>query len=243
MVKKTEEGAGMGLVPIGEIKERMLEIFKEGREGFEEGTTPGELIIPRVKLLQGLSPEVQEEPKDFHAGMIIDSLTRGGLPETFIPIFKRTRWFRFNPRDAKSPHFVPEVKPGGIVWRSDDPNDPRVKAETQFGEHGEAPPATTFMEFLCYFEGLAMPVVLGFAKTSFKAGRELLSLARFSSGPMYGRKYKLRAVQESNDKGTFYVFRVLPAGLASPDEIEIGQALHAQLSKGGFQTHDESVEE
>src|SRR3990167_7619408 len=53
--------------------------------GFEGGVEKEDLIIPRAKLLQAMSPEMQEG--GFTVGEIINSLTKEYLAEEFIPIF------------------------------------------------------------------------------------------------------------------------------------------------------------
>lgn len=236
---------GTGLVASGGVKQQIVEMFKAGRPGFEEPMKPNEVVIPRVKLLQGLSPEVQEDSRNFYSGLIINSLTKEQLPETFVPIFKTTSWVRFNPRDAKDPNFNPEFKPGDVVWRSSDPEDPRVKAESVFGEDGSNPVATTFMNFLAYFTGSPMPLMLSFSKTSFRTGKELLNMARYSGGAMFSRRYALSARKETNDKGTYHVYTVKPVGPADPDEVEIGKIFYDGFFefRSNLKTHEEAPEE
>jgi hypothetical protein len=219
------EETGLVVSPA-EMKAKILAVFEQGREGFEEGMNPKEAVIPRVRLLQGLSPEVQEKPRDFFAGMVINSLTKETLPPRFIPILKWTNWVRFNPRSDKDANFVPGIKAGEVVWRSTDPDDPRVVNETKFGKNGETPAATTFMNFLCYFEGIAMPLVLSFGKTSYGAGKELLNIARYAGGAMRSGKYELGVRQETNEKGTYYVYTVAKVGTVEADELEIGKTLY-----------------
>jgi len=46
-----------------------------------------ELIIPRAKLLQALSPEIVEGMEGLKPGMIISNLTKEALPAKFSPFF------------------------------------------------------------------------------------------------------------------------------------------------------------
>src|SRR3990167_3555991 len=81
--------------------------------GFESGVEKEDLIIPRAKLLQAMSPEMQEG--GFRVGQIINSLTKEELNEEFIPIFMFKNWIRFNPRSKTEPNFNSEYEAGGIV--------------------------------------------------------------------------------------------------------------------------------
>lgn len=219
------------------------------RKGFEEPTQKEDLQIPRAKLLQALSPEVVVGEKDpvsnepLRPGMIINSLTKQVLPAEFIPVFKFTNWIRFNPRNTKADDYDPAYGPGDIIWRSTDPLDPRVQEEGKFGPNGEAPLATKFLNFFCWFPGVNMPVVLSFSKTSLKAGRRLLSLAQFSGRDMFATKYKITSKQETGDAGSYFVLNVEQVGLASEVEYNIGDQLWQQYSNKPIQVHDEAPEE
>ena len=213
------------------------------RKGFEEEISKEDLIIPRAKLLQALSPEVVEDAKQFQPGLIINSLTKEVLPVEFVPVFKFTNWIRFNPRNSKDPNFDPLYGAGDIIWRSKDPLDPRVQEESQFGANGEAPLATKFINFFCYFPGVNMPLILSFSKTSLKAGRRLLSLAQFSGKDMFATKYKLASKQEIGEAGPYFVLNVDPAGAASEEEYAAGALLWEQFHTKPVQVHEEAPEE
>lgn len=238
-----EAAKAAGLVPAGEMKDKIIAMFDKTREGFEE-FDPSQITIPRAKLLQGLSPEVQQNPKEFYAGMIINSITKEQLTLSFIPLKKFTTFARFNPRDNRDPNFNKDFAPGEMIWRSNDPNDPRVKEEAKWGANGEPPLATTFMNFLVYVEGSTMPVVLSFSRTSYTAGKNFYTMAVGYGGAMYGHKYQLEAVQETNSKGTFYVLGVRHAGACTPQETEVGKMLYDAFG-ASIQTlkiHDEEPE-
>jgi hypothetical protein len=215
------------------------------RRGFEEGVTKEELIIPRAKLLQALSPEVTDgmkspDGKDLKIGMVVNSLTREILPSEFIPIFKFTNWIRFNPRNDKDPNFDATFEPGAIIWRSNDPSDPKVQSEGAFGPNGEVPIATKFINFFCYFPGVPMPIIVGFSKTSYKAGRQLLSLAKFTPGDMFSRKYALTSKQVKSEF-TYQVLEVSPAGIPAESDYKFAECLwdeYASKAKD-IKVHDE----
>ena len=175
-----------------------------------------DLIIPRAKLLQALSPEVAEG--DLKAGMIINSLTLETLPLRFVPIFCFKSYFRFNPRNRTDAAFDSAYEAGALIWRSIDPDDPRVVEETKFGPNGEKPLAMTCLNFFSCFPGVAMPIVASFSKTSYKAGKQLLSLTRFCGGDMWSRAYQLGSTLQNNNQGTYYTFSLTSLGASSAEE-------------------------
>lgn len=204
--------------------------------GFEEETDRSDLLIPRAKKLEQMSPEVSDG--DMKAGQIINSVTGEELPEKFIPIFFFKQWIRFNPRDSKSPDYNSEFGPGDIVWRSSDPNDPRVQEEGRW--IGDQPPkATAFLNFFSLFEGQEMPIIVSFCNTSYKAGKTLLSLAKFTGGDMFGKKYSLTTKKTQNDLGTFYVMNVKLAGLPTDEEFKKAETFYDSFRGKDIQVHAE----
>ena len=184
----------------------------------------GDLIIPRCKLLQSTSPEVQESKfEGAKPGLLINSLTLDVLPPRFVPIFTWKEWFRFNPRNRDHEHFDATYDQGALIWRSLNPDDPKVQEQAVFGENGEAPVAMTVLNFFSLFSGVSMPIVVGFAKTSYKAGKQLLSLARFCGGDMWSRAYQLGVELQKNDQGTYHPLTVPPLGERATAERHIAE--------------------
>lgn len=199
-------------------KETAGAVAVTGSRGFEDGVGREDLIIPRAKLLQALSPEVAEDPRKFTQGMIINSLTKEELPDVFVPVFVYFEWIKFNPRSSSEEGFDTNFEPGAIVWRTNDPNDPRVANDPGSWQY-------KIMNFFSIFPGVPMPVITSFSKSSYKAGKNLISLAKFGGGDMFSKKYRLTSKLEKNDKGQFYILRTDPAGLSSEDERKQAEGL------------------
>lgn len=214
------------------------------QRGFESGITQEDLIIPRAKLIQALSPEITEG-LGVKPGDIINSLTKEVLPDEFIPVFMFKNFIRFNPRSKADPNFDPAYEPGAVIWKSTDPADPKVVAETMFGQNGEKPIATTFLNFFSYFPGVPMPVIVSFSKTSYRAGRQLLSLAKFCGGDMFSRKYRLMSLMETNDIATYAVFKVVPVGSTNPEDYSLCERLWNDFSAKAkdIHVHEETTDD
>jgi len=212
------------------------------KRGFEAGVDQGDLIIPRAKLIQALSPEMQEGTDGIKVGSIINSLTKRVLPEEFIPVFSFKNFIRFNPRSKDDPNFNTAHDPGAVMWKTSDPHDPLVIEQTRFGDNGEKPLATTFLSFFSYFPGVPMPVIVSFSKTSYRTGKQLLSLCRFSGGDMFSRRYRLTSQMETNDIATYAVLRVSPLGEAEGRDLALCESLWNDYSgkTQNIQVHEET---
>ena len=208
----------------------------QGR-GFEEPTDREDLLIPRASLLQALSPQVSEGIEGCKAGIVVNSVSNSVLPEEFIPIFKYTEYLKFNPRDKKDPAFDPAYEPGQLIWKIVNKEDPRV-AETKFAEDGSKPLAQKVMNFLCYFPGEPMPIVLGFAKTSYKAGKKLISLAQLSGGDMFSRKYRLQVKQADKEGIKYFVLDVALISKTNQAEFAIAEGLYNRFRGKELKVHE-----
>lgn len=208
------------------------------QRGLEQNVEREDLLFPRTKLLQPTSADDFEANPGLKPGGIINSITKELLPERFIPVFFFKEWLRFNPRRKDDPNFVEGAEPGALLWKTTDPNDPRVEEQTKFGPNGEVPAGQGVLNFFAYFPGHDMPVILSFAKTSYKAGKQLLSLAKFTPGDLFGRAYTLSSKKEQNEQGTYYVLQVFPAGKASDAEYAQAEAMYAAFANQDIKTHD-----
>lgn len=183
--------------------------------GFGETITTNDYILPRVELLQALSPAVSEGVGK--VGSIVNSITKEDLGKevTIVPLKLEKNFIRWFPRQEG----------GGIMYRTNNPQDPRVLADTQWVGK-EKPKCTAYLNFLCMVAGQSIPLVCSFAMTSYKAGRTLLTLAKSSGGDLFSNKYKLTARQRQNNFGVFWVYQVDKIGPCTEDEYKLAEKMY-----------------
>lgn len=203
------------------------------RRGFEEATNPQDLIMPIALLLQDKSPDVLNG--EFAPGTIIDSLTKSALPKEFIPIFKYTFWMRKNPLNKTDVNFNRDYEAGQIIYKTNDPQDPRVLEDSKWGENGEQPIATKYLCFFSYFVGHPVPVVLSFYKTKFKMGQQLLSLTSLLGRDMFERKYLIESFLDQKEQ-TFYNYKIAPIGKVTEEQFKICESLWQQFHRSKIET-------
>jgi len=202
------------------VKKEAQEVSTEVRQprGFDD-EDQGDLLLPRIELLQAMSPAVQNGLGK--AGELVNQISKTPLPtDIIIPIAMHRKYIKWVPRNEG----------GGIEYQTSDPNDPRVIQDTKWGAHGEKPTCTKYLNFLVLLEGSTLPIVLSFAMTSYQAGRKLYTMAKMAGGDIWAKKYKLHSVQKTNNMGSFFVFDVTEAGSTSAEDKKVCESLYTAFS-------------
>lgn len=200
----------------------------EGPMGFEDEDA-GDVIIPRVKVIQSLSPERKDKIAD--EGDIINSLTKEKLNgKVFIPVFKFNNniWWKDRSegggmkcmsRDGK----LANTSDGSLMYcaqcrRNEFDNTKQGKEAI--------PTCTKYINFLGFFEGERMPIILSFSKTSYNEGKKLYSLAKVAMQNMWNFGYKLDAKLMSKSGNEWFVPFMTNNGPTSDEDREFGMALY-----------------
>jgi hypothetical protein len=207
-----------------------------------------DLILPRIKLMQDMSPEVQEGKAK--AGELVNSLTgqNYGTRLEFVPL-----------TNSKTRMFWQDRKEGNAVLCSSDdgkhPKDPTAAAkiakkmklkefpvtmpdckscpfgnwaEDDAGGDREAPRCTSYYNFPMLIKGDSSPSALTMSRTKLKVGRKLLSLVVLSGDnvSIYAKRYELSTVKEKSDLGTYYNYAIKPIGYVTEAEYKVTKGLH-----------------
>jgi len=108
-----------------------------------------DLKIARTKLMQQMSPELQDEVLPLKVGDIINSQTKDKLPEEFIPFFLFKSYIRFNPRSTEDPDFDKGYEPNQLIWATNDIIKPTPEQLKDCAWRGQTPPlASTIYNFV-----------------------------------------------------------------------------------------------
>ena len=196
--------------------------------GFEDEDAQ-DMIIPRIKVIQSLSPERKD--KIAEEGDIINSLTKEKLNgKTFIPVFKfnnNVRW-----KDRSEGGGILCISRDGKVGTQSDGTTLMCSAckrcefdNTKQGREA-VPTCTKYINFFGFFAGERMPIILSFAKTSYNEGRKLYSLAKVTMQNMWNHGYTLESKLKAKAGNEWYICTVTPAGPTSEKDKKFGMALY-----------------
>lgn len=188
--------------------------------GFEDENSD-DMIIPRVKVVQTLSPERKD--KIANEGDIINSLTKEKLNgKVFIPVFKFNNNIEWRDRSEG----------GGIICMARDgkcgekTNGERLlcasckRCEFDNTKQGKEalPKCTKYINFFGFISGEPMPIILSFAKTNYAEGKKLYSLAKVTMQNMWNHGYVLNEKLMAKNGNEWYIITATPNGATTEEE-------------------------
>lgn len=214
-------------------------IFEEDAGSGMEGMSQENFAIPRLAILQSLSPQLDKKNDAYipeaEAGMIYDSVSdtlyngEDGILVALISF--RHSYLNWWPRNSRA----------GKGFIRDFGNDPTFFQKTKRNDLGqnlladgsEVIPTAEYFAFIINEEDLSISrVLIPMAKTQYKKSKKLNSMSQIMIPLENGRKvpaalffrtYRLTTVPESNDKGSWYGWKIEPgpALVDNPLGIEV----------------------
>ena len=197
--------------------------------GFEDEDA-GDVIIPRVKVIQTLSPERKDKLAD--EGDIINSLTKEKLNgKVFIPVFKFNNnvWWKDRSEGGGIQCMARDGKVGSTSDGSTVLCTQCRRCEFDNSKTGKEslPTCTKYINFFGFFEGERMPIILSFSKTSYNEGKKLYSLAKVTMQNMFNFGYTLNAKLMAKGNNGWYIPVMTANGPSSAEDREFAAALFA----------------
>ncbi len=193
-----------------------------------ENMRPEDMLIPRVVLMQALSPSVVEGSN--RPGELVNSLSREVIvgvddsPMAFIPIFHYLEWIKWGDREKNE----------GMLDRSLD-GDGALAMSAMRGERlqrggKDVMVVTEYHNFICLMPEISLvaPIMIGCCRTNHKKGKQLLTLSKYRGKyDLFAGRYTITSTDEKNKVGQQYkVFNFENAGWSTEDENSLASKLY-----------------
>jgi hypothetical protein len=208
------------------VKKTQETAVYEGPTGIASNITSEDLRLPRITLIQAMSPTAQDGTHK--SGDLINTLTQEVLtqPVKIIPCFIFKNVIKWRPRSEG----------GGIIYRTTNITEEVKKDLAWVGD--QKPLATAFINAVCLVEGQGdMPVLVSFCNTSYKAGQDLATLTTLKR-PAWKQLYELSARKVTNTKGTFHVFNIKMGQAATPEQMKAAADLYENVKNMSIDNTD-----
>ena len=224
-------------------------------------------IIPRIKLMQAISPELADHP-EAKAGQFWHTIAQENIGPVIraIPIIIRKSYVLWAPRSddrgilaraMDGVHWDPAdaeftVKPKGsaqsVTYRT-----AKTVAESRLDQFGtsipgdaNSPPAASLtynmMWYLVDRPELSPSVIIN-TRSSIKPMQQLLSRIDSKPVPHYCQVYDIGTVQQKGAEGPYFNFTYTGAGFADEKQAAEASALFEQFSEGSWMANDEAEDE
>lgn len=201
-----------------------------GRGSEEVGAE--DLVIPRLDLVQALSPILKKSDPDYdpkaEQGIFFNSLTRELYgPEVYlVPVFFRKEWVIWKDRKAG----------GGFRGAFGDPKEAAQEAQ-RINDAGEGPvEATDTAQQFCLLihdDGRIEEIVVSMSKSKMKASRNWNSLIRINGGDRFSRVYKMVSFEDQNSNGeSYWNVKISNAGFPAEEVYRHAENLYEQIHGG-----------
>lgn len=196
----------------------------------------GDLVLPRIKIVQAMSAEATDDPTRAAPGEFFDTLRQRNLGTSlrFVPLlpFKQRV---FLVRDEKRATIDAALAAGGLEPLSEGDGlkcrsydmihgqgDPGVLCEecplSKWGD-GNQPPLCSETYNVAAMDELGEMIILSFAKSSAKTGKRVFSMLRMQPGQPWTSILEATTRKEKNDLGVFFVPDVRATGEPTPTEL------------------------
>lgn len=224
MSKKQENAVA---TVVAGVQEQMPEWLQKGNKGSED-VGARDLILPRVDVLQALSPQIKKSDPNYipgaEQGMVFNTVTGElyGSSVQFIPVLFRKEFTVWRMRKAG----------GGFcgAFRSMEEAD-KFRAGLQNPDDHESVESHQHFCILLTEHG-PEEAVFSMTKSKLKVSRALNTLVQIAGVDRFAKAYRMDAVETSSDKGDYWSFKVHPSGFVSKELYERGQGLYEMIKAG-----------
>lgn len=210
------------------VKETLPAYLQDQGETGNENVGVDDIAIPRLGLVQSLSPQRKKNDPAFipgaEEGMLFNTVTGElyGTEMDFIPVFFRKEWVLWKTRDAG----------GGLEGFFPTELEGR-KALARMGNQDQYELTETAQNFvLLLTEDGPIEAVILMSKSKLKVSRKLNSLIRLAGGPRWSKVYHLESIEDSSQKGDYYNFKVTPTRYVTQEEADWSFALYEAVKQG-----------
>lgn len=214
------------------VSNEIPEWLKQGQARGAENVTTDDVIIPRIELIQALSPARKKNDPAYidgaDEGMLYNNVTRTlfGESVTVVPVYYAKQFLVWKDRKAGG---------GGSNGFRGAYGD-RVSAENAIAALGEEglEAVDTAQHFVLVRVGDEwQEAVISMAKSKMKVSKRWNSLIRMTNTDSFSRAYKLSAVTETNARNeSYFNFGISPLGFVSKDVYDRAERLYETIRSG-----------
>lgn len=236
-LQKSEDGGALILMH-DQVPEHLQGKTQGAGRGSENVGTE-DLVIPRLEVLQALSPMCTRGEAEYNPsaepGMLANSVSGQlyGKEVFLVPVFYSKQWLVWKDR----------TQGGGFFGAYPSPEEAKDRADQEGGEKAGVQVVDTPIH-LCLLvnrdTGGIDEVTVPMPRTKAKISRQWNSMVRMAGGDRFARVYRVTTAQEENQKGKFFNYVVAQSGFPAKSLYDKAEKLYESISKGRTWTMDKT---
>lgn len=247
MAKKIAKKEETGIV----LSEDRPDFMGNSQRGSED-VTIDDLTIPRVDIIQDLSPQHKKNKPEYiegaEVGMLFNTVTGKlyGNKVLFVPVYFRKEWIIWKHQNAG----------GGFMGAFPSELDAQQSFADQ-GFEGETTkvngvdvPTYEIVDTAQHF-GLIVnenssieEVVVSMSKSKMKVSRKINSMVKLAGGDRFSRAYEISAVEDQNAAGQdYWNMGIKQLGFVDETIYNIAEIMYESVSSGGKTINHEPTKE
>lgn len=217
------------------VTDQVPDYIRQDSQRGSENVGMADLVIPRLEIVQGLSPAVKRGDPGFiqgaAPGMLNNSVTRQlyGENVVLVPLHYSVQYLVWRDRKHGGGN------EGGFFGAYPTMDEARVRVAEEGGEAKGIMVVDT-PQHLCLLINpdtwAAEEIMLSMPRTKAKISRQWNTMIRLAGGDRFGRVYKVSTIFEKNAKGDFYNFHIEQVGFPTAELYARAEALYKKIAAG-----------
>ncbi len=207
-----------------------------------ENVTIQDITIPRLSMVQDLSPQRKKNNAEYiegcEEGMLFNTVTTELYPSSvlFVPAYFRLEWLVWKHRDAggglqgvfaTQEEAVEFVGQHPLAGQMTEKNEPVLDVQDTAQHFGLLLDPNSPAE-----DPRATEIVISMSKSQLKPSRQFNSQIRIAGGDRWERLYRFSAVQVDGGKGEYYNWKVEQLGFVSEAIFAQAEVLYDSIKTG-----------
>lgn len=207
--------------------EKMPAYMEQDSHRGDENVGTDDLSIPRLDVIQALSPQRKKSDPAYiegaEEGQLFNSVTQElyGTEVRFVPVYFRKEWLVWKDRDAG----------GGFCGAYPTPAEANATRNELGTDTHEVMDTGQHFGIIVSDDGME-EVVISMSRSKMKASRQLNTLCKMAGGDRFGSMYEVSAIEVSGDKGDYWNLGIKRLGYVSEEVYHAGEKLYDAVCTG-----------
>jgi len=216
---------------VAKAQDQVPAHIKQGKARGSENVSQQDIMLPRLDIIQDLSPQHKENKPEYiegaKVGMLFNTLTSDLYPDgvEVVPVYYDKQFLVWKSQDSG----------GGLkgVFSRDQQGQAEALAE-ELGDDHECVETPTQICILLDEDGMPVTEIsVPMAKSKMKVNRQWNSLIRMNGGDRFSRVYRLTSIPDKNQQNQEYLnYKVTNAGWPGEEAYEMAEKLYEAIAGG-----------